>query len=1449
MKKARRGLVKRLKGEGKSSATTSSASSSSNQQSPRQQQRQRRLQKPPPLASTLEVHFDEENIDAVSTNTIVNVKKTKKKRKTNDQEHYFNDYTQNNNNNRDYQDDDSDNSSLPTHETPVQIGYHPYIHQQQQQQQQQMLATTIPPYPNPHHHPQQQQPYPYATQLPPHQPQPVVIPPHNNTGNMMAPPPMYHHPSIQQQQPPSSSVVYGYPPPVQQAPSMDPYNPTTTTTTTTTLPPPPPNVSSPITSDRRKTPSPLALVEYPAMVSPEAATGQAATTTPRATSPMNQQHRQRRPGRFGESPLTLEGFPSIAATESPEEIRLLRDRLRDAHRVVKAVLGVESGTESASGADHSTTTDAIRAIRRFAAIQQELATTKELLYKNQRDRRELERQWTEVCLERNQQTMRVASLEQSLLQQQRRTKRLTNENQRLLLTSSSQQGVDNNNKSVSSSLVVSSTALTPYKNYQVGGGPTTEYEKEMELQIVGLQQLLEQRQGELSDLQEELASARQRESMVPEELVERCQDLEKQYSKAQEEIRELEQERQDNMRDIVDLSKQLREKNTMSSTTVLALSSKQELEKSHQEQKLLVEDLRRQLEGSRKEIYDLQRKHRMEEEQSNGQRQHLNELVKLQQEQMEGWHRQHREELETVQRALREEQNLRRSQWENQSTKLRLEWESAEHERLGVLQQSHQEHLQRLQTKLRQTQKRLDEFENNVGAETPSNNNSSNGSGGVVVVNSAMAMSKAMEEQAQEIKVQQETMQSLCENLERTTQERNEYKEELAQLLKQHREEDLPKDVLDLRMQLSESHATVRHLKQELLASKTMSLEQSDEDDGNQKRLSSFASKDTELVNGDTDGKAAHPHNDENQRKYEARIEDLETELLERDSRIEALEKEVSASRRRASATQATQGSQEQQSESKLEEDEHDDADGDFVNPSYVQQQLLEAREALERKEEEYGSKLEQVVDLRKKLEETQTLVQDLELERNYNLAKVAELNRLLLSPSPTDAQKALHSKALECAALMAELDRARETVERLEKENERLSQEREVSHAKVAELSGIWDNLPTIVTAKQELERSVERAAAMLDSSQEEARQLAKEREIAINKASKLAVGLAESKETVEELRERLEHEIRENERKERLMQQQQQDGNAVMVMGDVEFCNTDLDDGVSSASSSMHGMKPKSRRFFRKFKLSRKTSEVADNSRMSELEETIVKQQLQIAKLHLLESSNKKDSEPGATTSSHDEDLPEQQQPELDGDKAAGVLQDGDEDNGVAEVVPKASLSLEEAQELTIHRLMQKIESLEEDKSDQAHSIESLRRTLEIVQHENVAKSIRMEAMENTTTTSSTAPTTATEVDKEGVLSPLKTASLSYDDSMNALRSELNMLRQSMEENVMASQSNMKQLAQDNAALSVKISSLTTTTTAETTSTTEADAAPNLEPTEASTAGGGGAAAGEGA
>ena len=119
-------------------------------------------------------------------------------------------------------------------------------------------------------------------------------------------------------------------------------------------------------------------------------------------------------------------------------------------------------------------------------------------------------------------------------------------------------------------------------------------------------------------------------------------------------------------------------------------------------------------------------------------------------------------------------------------------------------------------------------------------------------------------------------------------------------------------------------------------------------------------------------------------------------------------------------------------------------------------------------------------------------------------------------------------------------------------------------------------------------------------------------------------------------------------------------------------------------------------------------------------------------------------------------------------------------------------AALSPEDALELTIHKLMQRIEHLEEDKANQSQRIDTMKKSMERMEHENVSKAIRMEAIggESMNDSNSNNDNNDDEYNhtddgnsssggggriKNDILNQLRLTSATYTQSMQAIRSAM--------------------------------------------------------------------------
>lgn len=165
---------------------------------------------------------------------------------------------------------------------------------------------------------------------------------------------------------------------------------------------------------------------------------------------------------------------------------------------------------------------------------------------------------------------------------------------------------------------------------------------------------------------------------------------------------------------------------------------------------------------------------------------------------------------------------------------------------------------------------------------------------------------------------------------------------------------------------------------------------------------------------------------------------------------------------------------------------------------------------------------MNEVDELRTHLQHWQTQVEDLELERNFNQAKVEELQQLLMIETKSEAEQALYVKALVCAELSTKLEAVSADLSRTKAQKERLEQEQEVNKAKVAELSELWVNQPAI----DELESKLARTSKLSEARQELITELEEERQSVVKKATDLSDELAAHKSTIDDLSEMLMHE-----------------------------------------------------------------------------------------------------------------------------------------------------------------------------------------------------------------------------------------------------------------------------------------------------------------------------------
>jgi hypothetical protein len=99
-------------------------------------------------------------------------------------------------------------------------------------------------------------------------------------------------------------------------------------------------------------------------------------------------------------------------------------------------------------------------------------------------------------------------------------------------------------------------------------------------------------------------------------------------------------------------------------------------------------------------------------------------------------------------------------------------------------------------------------------------------------------------------------------------------------------------------------------------------------------------------------------------------------------------------------------------------------------------------------------------IELRKDLCLYQVRCEELEQERNYNAAKVAELQDVLKAYNAGDVQKALVDKSMQVAEISMDIDRLNVELRKSHAVNVRIQKERDADKAVMRELSGVVKSL-----------------------------------------------------------------------------------------------------------------------------------------------------------------------------------------------------------------------------------------------------------------------------------------------------------------------------------------------------------------------------------------------------
>ena len=196
--------------------------------------------------------------------------------------------------------------------------------------------------------------------------------------------------------------------------------------------------------------------------------------------------------------------------------------------------------------------------------------------------------------------------------------------------------------------------------------------------------------------------------------------------------------------------------------------------------------------------------------------------------------------------------------------------------------------------------------------------------------------------------------------------------------------------------------------------------------------------------------------------------------------------------------------------------------EGDTDSASFT---ISDQERLLSKEEQQHQLLLDQVDELRSRLQLWQTQVEDLELERNFNQAKVYELNQLLSIETKSDAEQALHAKAMDFAEVSTKLEAVITELTLTKLQKEKLEQECKVNKAKVAELSRLWDNQTNVEKVKEETKLQIGQVMEALQKREEQISKLEVERERYVKKATCLSIELAGLKSIIDELTEKIDH------------------------------------------------------------------------------------------------------------------------------------------------------------------------------------------------------------------------------------------------------------------------------------------------------------------------------------
>jgi chromosome segregation ATPase len=873
------------------------------------------------------------------------------------------------------------------------------------------------------------------------------------------------------------------------------------------------------------------------------------------------------------SPEQRRTVPALVTPSDTEEISFLKQQLEDSQRVVQAVLGVDYVDGQACR----------KAIRQCTSMKSELAQLKKDHQIAVAQRRELESQWTPLCLERNQQNMRSASLEVELETRQSVASRLGDERQ-----------VTNEGSEVA----------------------TTEdglYKSHLESQLSSMKRLLDQRQKELETLQQDLAEAHKMQPLAldNQRALQEVEYLRHDVEKANDEIDQLENERQLNMNEIVGLNKQLRfaKANATSVEDGYLQELKEtcddfqtriyELERERLERIAIADELSRQLE----EAQSLFSENMELREKSQEYQTRIEELERFVQ--IPALSATKPTSVFTTSLSTKAidapgqppsgEAEERKGGGLGESYKDSEEDEKVERSRL-LGKHSYDGESSLAAKELELASLRSDRVHGRHNKSTGVEFNAHDSSQQLLDLESHLNESHMyqdlLEAQYRELVEKWEEAEIRRAELEdkRWLREQKmaglktmymESQQRLSILEDEVRASSSAEDSVDSEgsraslhlMKKKDLKKTIKSLTKDLHSSnrklKALTSERDDyKDEVEQARgevikllqekklleqqVAEFqrAAQDSEPPqepkNGDeTEGFSLHLQEkdrtigelkreltdtriqleqlrhevDQERQSHELEVQQLSKDLDESQAKASTLEVQFSRFIRKESDPQ------EAHVTSKRDSYPPNEREGEYVRADIEQlrRSLEEKDTELRKKEEEYLMQADQVEELRTRLHDALTSLSDLEFECRFNGAKVKELTEINGSIGDDEVRLKLREKAVQCAELDTKLQQLRKDVVEKDRLIDKLEQEKANNKAKIVELSALWENQVAVDAKRKEIQMKALEIAEHLNVSLERIEQLEIEKEQAAAKVEALSMKLRDSMRTIDILVEKL--------------------------------------------------------------------------------------------------------------------------------------------------------------------------------------------------------------------------------------------------------------------------------------------------------------------------------------